>query len=143
MPKGQQQDPQADIDDIRATIRIKQQEIQTAQDEIANIQIQIGLIPQLLKARRDRLAKQDWTPVFTGNVSVVDRPERPIDSYQLGDQVAFTGFGSVIDYAIARITGISRNAYGATLNLTFVLPTPNRRLLSLEQSERGRRALGG
>ena len=92
-----------------------------------------------LLSRRDRAAKQSWTPQYTGTIKVIDAEDRPLDSYQLGDQIAFTGFNSILDNVVARIVGINRNSTSASLSLSFVLPTINRRLWEIENQARNRR----
>ena len=106
--------------------------IAEAEEDLVAIDREIALIPVLLQARRDREAKQSWTPQYTGSVVVVDTADRPLDSYKLGDQITFAGFNSVLDNVVARIVGISRTPHNATLNLSFVLPTINRRLQEVE-----------
>ena len=142
MPKGQQQQNQVNVEDLRAIIVLKQQQIQDAVNEIDDINRQITLIPSLLKARRDRLAKRHWTPRYSGSVSVVNSKDHHIDDYKLGQQVAFTGFGSVLDRCVARITGISKTPFNATLKLSFNLPTTNRRLQALENDLRNQQTAG-
>ena len=129
------------VADVAAKVRSLEASIASAQTDITNLQRQIQLVPQLLRARRDREVKRVWTPQYTGTITVVDTDERPLDSYKLGDQVAFTGFNSALDHVVARIVGISRTPFNATLSLSFVLPTANRRLTEIEADNRNRGVL--
>ena len=75
---------------------------------------------------------KNYNPSYVGRIVVVDTPERPIESYRIGDVVAIGGTDDVAKYAIGRIQAIDLGMYDAELTLSRVLINSERRLKALE-----------
>ncbi len=103
---------------------------------------QISALQSRMALTRNRIAEQTWRPQYTGTITVVNTDGKTLGSYQIGDQIGFEGFNSMLDYAVGQVVAITRTPYEANLAMSFVLPTTNRRLKAIENDDRARRNLG-